>query len=417
MKALAFAIALAFPACVSAHPEVGAMLDQAIDWRPVDAATGQIRDIAGLEQLAEDFPDSGNIRLRMLQPYLEAGEMENVLATLEWLNARGYVFGEVVQQQIPKLVGREYAERAQELLLPEHEPIERSTLFALVPAEAGLIESVLREPEEDRLIATGVTAHGVFGKKPHGSWDGYRPEGAANISGIAHDPARSIVWLGVGAIDGSQAADDEFRGLIGMPTGGSEEVRIAAPGDVSLSDIVVAAEGTIYASDPIGGGLYFAKRDEDKLLTLIAPGTFRSPQGLAVSADGERLYISDYRYGIAIVDLETKIVSRLSSQLPLILDGVDGMWIYENELIVVQNGTSPIRIAGLRLSDDGKQVIGRRIIEQAHAEWTEPLSGSIDGDALLYVANGQWDRYVAGEIAEGKSPVATEIRRVSLSAE
>ena len=83
--------------------------------------------------------------------------------------------------------------------------------------------------------------------------------------------------------------------------------------------------------------------------------------------------------------------------------------------IAVQNGTSPMRISAFELSEDGMRVIGHRILEQAHSEWTEPLSGSIDGDALIYIGNGQWDRYFEGELKPGMEALPTEIRRLPLA--
>ena len=96
------------------------------------------------------------------------------------------------------------------------------------------------------------------------------------------------------------------------------------------------------------------------------------------------------------------------------LDGVDGLWRHSNELIAVQNGTSPMRISAFTLSEDGSRVVGHRILEQAHSEWTEPLSGSIDEGALIYIGNGQWDRFVDGRLADGKQALPTEIRRLPL---
>ena len=80
----------------------------------------------------------------------------------------------------------------------------------------------------------------------------------------------------------------------------------------------------------------------------------------------------------------------------------------------MQNGTSPMRISAFELSENGMRVIGHRVLEQAHSEWTEPLSGSIDGDALIYVGNGQWDRYFEGELKEGMEALPTQIRRLPL---
>jgi hypothetical protein len=383
-------------------------------WRPISAETGAIRDIDGLEQLVRDFPDSGTVRLRLLQPYIEAGEYEKAMATLEWLYERGYVFSEVAQQQIPKLLDGIDLGRIAERLRAEAEVIEASEVIATVPVVGGLIESVLREPTDDRLIVTSVSEKGLLGKRSYGDWDGYRPDGVDNLSGIALAPDGSGYMVASGRIDGSDGPRG-FSGLLGVDLHRmGDEFRIPAPDGVSVSDIVIGPDKAVYASDPIGGGIYKWVHGYEALEQFIAPGTFRSPQGLTVNEDNSRLYVSDYRYGIAIIDLDTRQVSRLSSKLPVILDGIDGMWRYGNELIVVQNGTSPMRIAAFELSEDGMSVIGHRIFEQAHSEWTEPLSGSIDGDALIYIGNGQWDKFVEGKLGQGKELDETQIRALPL---
>ena len=98
------------------------------EWRAIDETTGQIRDVDGLEQLARDFPDSGSVRLRTLQPLLAAGEVEKVIEALEWLYDRGYVFSGVAQEQIPKLLEGVDPGRIAERLRAEAEVIEAQVL-------------------------------------------------------------------------------------------------------------------------------------------------------------------------------------------------------------------------------------------------------------------------------------------------
>ncbi len=397
---------------VAAH-EVESQEESSV-WRPVDADTGKIRDIAGLEALAREFPDSGTIKLRLLQPYLEAGEVEKVMHTLEWLYDRGYVFGEVSQEQIPKLLDGVDPGRIAERLIAEAKVIEASEVVAEIPAIAGLVESVLHEPSDDRLIATSVSEKGLLGKRSYGDWDGFKPEGVDNLSGIALSPDGSFYAVASGRIDGSEG-ERGFAGLLIVDVERQvDEERVAAPDGVALSDITIGPMSSIYASDPLGGGVYVLRHDSDEIVSLVERGTFRSPQGLAVSVDNTKLYVSDYRYGIAIIDLATRKVSRLATDLPLILDGVDSMWRHGNELIVVRNGTSPMRIAAFELSQDGSRVVGHRILEQAHSEWSEPLSGNLDGEALLYIGNGQWDKFVQGKLGQGKEIDPTQIRRLPL---
>ena len=76
-----------------------------------------------------------------------------------------------------------------------------------------------------------------------------------------------------------------------------------------------------------------------------------------------------------------------------------------------------MRIRAFELSEDGTRIISARTLEQAHSGWTEPLGGSVADDALVYVATGQWDRYIAGELREGIQPNPTEIRRLPLGSQ
>lgn len=404
MKTLIAALALALAAPAAA--------DSA--WRPVDAETGQIRDVEGLEQLAKDFPDSGSVRLRLLQPLLQAGETDKLLKTLSWLQERGYVFGETSQAQIPKLLGEPYIQAARALLIAKADVIESSEVFATVPADARLVESVLPDLESGQILATSVIGRELWGMAKDGSWMPFAVPHADNLSGIAFDVRERRIWIASGSIDGSERDPRLRAGLVSPSMGRGEDAWVMAPEGVALSDVHAAANGTIFASDPIGGGVYRKQPASRTLETLVAPGTLRSPQGLATSQDGKTLYVSDYRYGVAIVDLKTAAISRLTTELPIILDGVDGMWRYKDELIVVQNGTSPMRIAALALSEDGRSVVGHRILEQANPGWTEPLGGALGKGDLFYVANGQWDRFVAGQPAQDKPPISTQIRRLRL---
>lgn len=407
LRAVIAALALAVAAVpIAAHSE-GA------DWRPVDAETGQDADVDGLAVLAQDYPDSGSVRLRLLTAQLTAGEIEPALANLRWLAERGYVFGEASRERIPQMVGDAYAEQARELLLPPADALATSEVVATFPAEAGLVESVFAPGSDGVFVVTSVSERGIWFSNG-ASTKSRRIPGAGKITGIVSDAVANMGWLASGAIDGSDKAGDAFAGLIGLTGDLEDPIRVPAPDGVNLSDLHLAADRTIYASDPFGGGIYKMKPDAHVLETLVAPGTFRSPQGLATSADGKLLYVSDYRYGIAIVDRASGKVSRLASYIPVILDGVDGLWRHGNRLIAVQNGTSPMRIGAFTLSDDGMRIIAAEVLEQANPEWTEPLSGSISGDALYYVGNGQWDKFEAGKPIEGKPVVATQIRRLKL---
>jgi hypothetical protein len=384
-------------------------------WRAVDASSGQIADVGGLEQLARDFPDSTSVRQRLLHAQLNGGDARAALQSLAWLKARGHVFSDRARAQILRLIGSEHTDAASTLLPHATEVIAASTVFDTVQAEAGLIESVSVADNGIEAMATSISRRAVFERVGGGKWTAYDIPAAQALSGIVSAPDASKFWFASANIDGSPEDPARFTGLFELADKFDHLRRIPVPQGAKVSDLAVGPDRTIYASDPEGGGLYFATPNATALSPLVAPGTLRSPQGLAVSADGRRLYVSDYRYGLAIIDLVSGKVSRLGSDVAVALDGIDGLWRLDCELIVVQNGTSPMRIMALRLSDDGTRIIGHRVLEQAHPDWTEPLGGSIAAGALYYVANGQWDRFDKGVPRAGVAVLPTVIRRLPLS--
>lgn len=384
-------------------------------WRAVDAATGQVTDVAGLEQLARDFPDSSSVRVRLLTAQLAAGEGGAALASLRWLRERGHVFGAGAQAQIPARIGAAHADAARALLILTPDVIAASTAAEQVPAEAGLIEGLLVVPTGRIMMASSVSRRSVFTKLPGLDWVETPLASANAVSGLVMASDGKTIWIASANIAGAPDDPQRFTGLIGLTGFVRDSLHIPAPAGVAVSDLTAGPDGTVYASDPMGGGIYLARPVAGALGTLIAPGTLRSPQGLAVSADGARLYVSDYRYGLAVVDLASGAVRRLAADVEVALDGVDGLWLYGRELIAVQNGTSPMRIVALGLSDDGTRIVSRRVLEQAHPEWTEPLGGSVAMGALHYIATGQWDRYEAGALRKGMPPIPTVIRKLPLA--
>lgn len=408
MRALTAALALCLAAPLAAEPPPA--------WRAVDAATGQVADVGGLEQLARDFPDGASVRLRLLNAQLQAGEGEGALASLRWLAARGHVFSERARAQIPDLIGPAHAEAARAMLAGAPQVIAASTVFGTLPAEAGLIESVFVLPGEEGAMATSVSRRSLFAVDSKGQWIEVPVPRAQALSGIAAAADDTVGWIASANIDGATPDSDGFTGLIGLVGSIQDVLMVPAPEGVAVSDLTIGPDGRIYASDAIGGGVYRVIPGRTALEVLVPPGTFRSPQGLAVSADGARLYVSDFRYGLAAVELGSGAVRRLASDVPAALDGIDGLWLHRGEIVAVQNGTSPMRISAFRLSDDGTRIVGHRILEQAHPDWTEPLGGSIADGALYYVATGQWDRYDKGVLREGMEPLPTVIRRLPLGA-
>jgi hypothetical protein len=293
--------------------------------------------------------------------------------------------------------------------------LQSSRLFATVPQSGRLIEGIAWDGRRRRLFASSVV-----GRELHyaegGTWrtvPGFNP---GSLFGLAIDERRRLLWIASGALEQTPSPETAFRGLIALNLDDFREVRrIPVPGQGSPGDIVRGADGTLYAADPIGGTIWRLPPGGSAMTVAVPPGILRSPQGMVPTTDGQRLYVSDYAYGLAVVDLRDGRVTRLESDVLTMLDGIDGLIGWRGGLLAIQNGTNPRRILHLSLSRDGNSIARVRVIESGHPEWGEPTLGVIRGGNLLYVADAQWERYGAGGAVTGEGPTRpTAIREARL---
>ncbi len=382
-------------------------------WRPLEASSGQFADIPALEQLAREFSESGSVRLRLLTALLDAERNAEAVAVAQSLAADGYSFGAGAAAM---LAGYGATPEWRTANSANGEPIAASVSVAQVPEMALLVESAWHHPETFELFATSVVSQGLFVRRNEEGWQQIALANSGSLTGMAFDRASGTLWIAAGVTQVTPDPANAFRGLIAIdPLSRRELRRVTGGADGSPSDLVVGAEGVVYASDPVSGAIYRTSHGNEMLETVLPPGTLRSPQGIVELADG-RLIVSDYRYGLALVDQQSGCIVQVTTDLPLLLDGIDGLWLHDQMLIAVQNGTRPMRIMAFTLSLDATTIIGARVLEQSHPDWTEPLGGSLEGGGLLYVANGQWERFEpGGALVEEASPEPTQIRWISLA--
>lgn len=384
------------------------------EWRKVDGSFGRIDTLAGIEQLAKDIPYSSNVRLALLNAYLEANRYDEALAEAMELAGRGYEFSDAGRAELLGRLGEDGRDELAEVLAAMPGPIEDSRSFAAVPAEAKLVESLAYDAASGRLFASTIVSRELWVRDRAGKWTTLARPDFGSLGGLALDAERRTLWISSSAIGETPDPETAAKGLFALNLDTGEVIRLDAPEGASPGDIAVGVDGTVYASDPVSGAVYRAAPGASALTVLVPPGTFRSPQGLVAWPDGG-LLVSDYGYGLALVDAAGK-AWRVDSEEPALLNGIDGMWRHDGKVIAVQNGARPKRIVELTLSADGKRVLALNMLEREHQAWTEPLGGTLVGDRFVYVANGQWERFAkGGALREGAAPEPTSLRSIRVN--
>jgi hypothetical protein len=388
---------------------------QNADWRPVGAPTGQLSSVRDLQSLAADFPDSASVQLRLLNALADAGDTDSAGRLAVQLAARGYAFGPESEQAIAGMLDPDFAELFRTATEAARRPVERSRVIGTIPAEALLVESVARDPKTGWLYATTVVSRDLWVKRGDTPWEPIAIDGAGSLSGIAWDVNSGLFWIASGNFEQTPGGKAQSALLGFDPKTGTVERRLYANGSSALGDVAVGIDGTVYVSDPEQGIIHYAPPRGSALRALVGPGVFRSPQGMVAIPYTDLLIVSDYRYGLAVLDTENGRVRRITGGGGYFLDGIDALQLDGKSLLAVQNGHNPKRILRIDMNRDWLGIARIAVLESGVSGWTEPVGGTLDKDDFLYVGTGQWDRFgEGGAVLEGANPGPTEIRSLPL---
>lgn len=162
-----------------------------------------------------------------------------------------------------------------------------------------------------------------------------------------------------------------------------------------LNDIALNAEGDVFVTDTATGEIFTVRYEKDELEIFIPAGRFESPNGIAISDDGRKLFISDMPFGVYVVDLKTKRSERLPQRVGVSPSGSDGLYFYDNSLIGIINIVSQRngRVARFYLDGSAKAVTHAAVLDCNHRLYQWPTTGVVVGDSFFYIANSQFGNF------------------------
>lgn len=363
------------------------------------------------------FPESAMVLRAAIGEAIERDDGDAVVAGVERLAAMGGTLSLASRARIAPFLAPGEEEALSEKFDDNADIIARSVLETEVPAEHRIVEGIAWDAATRRLFA-GTVIDGRLLVREGRSWRTVPLDGpVGGLFGMAADGPRRILWLTSGLAEQVAEPQRAFRGLIAVDLDRLAVVRrVPLAGAGSPGDLAIGTDGSVYVSNGETGAIHVCRPGCTALADLLPAGRFRNPQGLALSRDGKRLYIADYGYGIALLDLASGALTRLGAATPAMLDGIDGLVAYRDALIAIQNGSIPRRIIRLRLDRKGREVRAVDVLERANPDWGEPTLGAIADKRLIFVADGQWERFSARGAAIGREPPrATAIRALPLA--
>ena len=276
------------------------------------------------------------------------------------------------------------------------EPIGRSEVVATYPEPNFVPEGI--EIDGDGLLILGSIRSGQIVRLASDAEILSERDAHWSVFGMRFHRDGSLWFASAAVPQFSDVGEDEGKtGLFQMDAASGEVTKSAIlpqyESEQVLGDLVIADDNTIYATDSLTGAIYRYYIDSNEFEVLVERGELGSPQGLVLDESGRFLYVADYIGGLYRVSTQDGSLVRLRVAASITDYGIDGLYRYGNELVVIQNGIRPHRVAAFRLSEKGLAINSSRILASNLKEFDEPTLGVVQGSDFLFVANSHWNRF------------------------
>jgi hypothetical protein len=236
-----------------------------------------------------------------------------------------------------------------------------------------------------------------------------RQDGLWGVFGMRVDTVANTLWVTSAAIPqmaGFTPADSGRSGVFAfdLSTGRLRGRWLIADRSAEhlLGDLVLTAEGDVYATDSQDPVIWRVRRGSDRIEEFLRHPLFRSLQGPALDERERTLFVADYSHGILAVDLVTRQTHDLPFPPRSTTLGIDGLLWENGSLLGIQNGITPARVVRLHLDAARGRIAGVEVLDRQPQLADEPTMGLVHDGALYYVGNSQWEKYdAAGRLREG----------------
>ena len=365
-----------------------------------------------LQQTIARLPDPSRLLYRLAAARLLAGDPGGALDALNLQVDAGIDRDPGNDPEFAALAGDPGFAKLRERMAALRTPLVASTVAFTLPERDLLTEGIAHDPATGDFFVASVHRRKIVRRKSAGTVSDLFPSGAhgaAAILGLALDPERHLLWAisaGLPQAAGLPEPERKRSALLTFdPMNGAWKRKVESPpGDHLWNDLELAPDGAVYVSDV--STLSVVKITPDGQITTVVEGHgLRSPGGLALSADGKTLYVADWAYGLATVDLATGGLAWLAPPPGATVLGVDGLRRDGNALIGIQNGVAPARITRFELAPDGRSIVSAKLLERGVPGWDEPTLGSLVGRDLFYISNSHWPRFAD----DGSAPPAADL--------
>lgn len=376
-----------------------------------DAAEVQ-QEIQQVETLLPKLPDRGAALFLLAHDYAQVGALEKALSVLKECMSLDEGFD---PEDDPAFVPLKASSEFQKLIERVHQryPVVHRAHPAFTVPEKDLIpEGLAADPTTRALYMGSLNRRKIVKITKSGAVSDFVKAGQYNlgsICGLKVDASDKSLWANTCPDNGVGAE------LLHFDSAGKLAERFPAPtsGPHLFNDLVLRKKQQIYLTDSLANRIYRFDRNSHTFAEVPLYRAVYYPNGIALSGDGNLLYIAD-AFGIVQFDLRSTSSHELVPGPRNTVSGADGLYWYQDSLIAIQNSLGSSRVAQFRLSPDGLTVTATTILEYGSSLVTLPTTGAIVDSKFYFMSNTQVDNFKTEKILDPAKLEPVQISVVEL---
>jgi sugar lactone lactonase YvrE len=414
-----------FAVCLNA--QTGAEMSESVKFERQAAADYEAKDYAefleNMKRADQLRPNHARILYNLADAYALNGKQDEALTILERLAAMDLFFAIEKDDDFKTLFGSPRFKTIQNEFALNQKAVNRSRKAFTIPQKDLITEGIAYDSATKRFFVSSIHKRKIVVVDERGKVSDFSlsSDGLWSVSGMRVDDARKILWVTTTALaitlPDSQKTDDGKSGVFkyDLRSGKLLKKYILSniDGKHALGDLLISKNGDVFASDSRSPNIYRIESKRGELEIFLTSDNFASLQGLAFSTDEKLLFAADYSKGVFRIEMASKKISQIGTDANTNPIGIDGLYFHQGNLIAIQNGFRPFRVARFTLNKDFSAVTKSETLEANHIDIEEPTLGVIVGKDFFYIANSQQSLIGKdGKLAEDKlkEPVVLRLK-------
>ena len=353
-----------------------------------------------LEHLRKMRPNNSEYMYQLVIAYALLDEKSKAYELMLGMQQQGLAYDFSKSDSTMNIRNTEVFDYVNDLMILAGNPVGESEPVFTLPESVVLPETIAWDENRQKFLIGTLAEGSILAVGMDGQITELLKANEENRMGavfdILIDQARNRLWVSSAAVPVFSGFDPVDKGRSALFEFDLKTLQLIrhypVPVDGQphiLGSMALGPDGDIFIVDRVLPIVYRKPAGEQKLKAFLASRDMISMRGIAIQPDGRVMYVADREMGILVVDIEAGRAGKLAIPESLNIGGIDGLYLWNNHLIVIQNGIKPQRVMRLQLDSTGTQVIAVRPLAVAQAEFDYPSFGTVKGENLYYFANSQ----------------------------